>query len=121
MSYEHRRQSVSVHAGSDTNAGEADEQDILMRIEHVRGGAGDDRIVGDERRNDLWGSRGADTLIGKAGRDNLAGGTGGDRLRGGRDADVLTGARGVDALRCGTGEDLINAWRWRVRETMPHS
>lgn len=56
-------------------------------IENATGGAGDDRLVGNEAANRLEGRAGNDEMGGGAGDDRLLGGTGNDRLFG----DVLKG------------------------------
>jgi Ca2+-binding RTX toxin-like protein len=121
LSYQQRTHAVRVHAGVDEDAGAARERDSISGIESIIGGAGDDRLVGDQRVNYLDGHGGADTLIGGGGRDELSGGRGGDRLLGGRQADVLTAGAGVDGLFCGTGNDIIISRRSRVREIVPDS
>lgn len=52
-------------------------------IEEVRGGSGDDLLVGDGESNALFGNAGRDVLIGGAGADALDGGAGDDLLIGG--------------------------------------
>lgn len=49
-------------------------------IENVKGGSGNDRIVGNAVANTLEGNNGNDTLIGGAGKDALVGGNGSDRF-----------------------------------------
>jgi Ca2+-binding RTX toxin-like protein len=58
-------------------------------IENVIGGAGHDRIVGNELRNVLRGGAGDDTLLGGAGDDVLVGDDGADLLFGDAGDDVL--------------------------------
>jgi Ca2+-binding RTX toxin-like protein len=58
-------------------------------------------------RNDVRGTRGADTLIGTAGADIICGLAGNDTLRGGGGRDVLLGSRGADTARGGRGADVI--------------
>jgi Ca2+-binding RTX toxin-like protein len=57
-------------------SGEAVEQDTLLNIENVDGGAFDDLIVGDGVGNVLNGYEGNDTLSGGAGNDVIDGGEG---------------------------------------------
>ena len=71
--------------------------DLLSGFEHVKSGAGDDRITG---------SGGASHLIGGGGADTLTGGNGGDTLEGGEGADMLRGDAGDDRLSGGAGRDL---------------
>ena len=53
---------------------EAVEFDVLLNIENVMGGYGNDLITGDAGANYLMGEAGADTLVGGAGNDTLDGG-----------------------------------------------
>ncbi|WP_444870263.1 M10 family metallopeptidase [Rhodobacter capsulatus] len=82
-------------------------------IEHVRSGAGADRITGNTAANRLAAGAGNDTLAGGAGDDTLAGEAGDDRLAGEGGNDLLTGGAGADIFAFGTGfgsdtiEDLV--------------
>ena len=69
-------------------------------VEHVSGGAGADRIVGNAARNRLRGESGDDELEGAALRDVLEGGPGDDT--------ILARDAGADTVRCGSGSDT--AW-----------
>jgi Ca2+-binding RTX toxin-like protein len=71
----------------------------------LRGGPGDDRligggvsdkIVGGPGNDVLSGRRGDDWLLGGPGRDRLVGGPGNDQLRGGPEKDVLIDGAGQD-------------------------
>lgn len=64
----------------------------------IRGGPGDDRLVG---------GSGNDLLIGEAGADRIQGGSGNDVLRGEAGADILHGGLGNDVLRGGFGNDVL--------------
>ncbi|WP_158511053.1 beta strand repeat-containing protein [Azospirillum thiophilum] len=89
-------------------------QDVLIGIEDVIGGAGDDTLIGDAGANQLTGGAGNDTLIGGAGADTLDGGDGFDivdystssagvvidlqsgvSLNGDAQGDVLNGVEGI--------------------------
>ncbi len=77
----------------------------------LKGGNGDDVLVGLAGNDKLSGGQGGDQLYGGAGNDTLAGGSGKDRLFGGDgvdvfevgygdlDEDTLDGGSGVDTLR----------------------
>ncbi len=65
--------------------------DLLISIENVLAGVGNDTITGSSAANMLLGDRGNDVLSGGAGNDSLYGGQGRDRLTGGTGADVLNG------------------------------
>lgn len=64
--------------------------DILLSVESVIGGSGDDSLTGDGLANTLTGAGGADTLTGGSGSDVLIGGAGADRYDGGADRDVVS-------------------------------
>ncbi|MDD5299938.1 MAG: retention module-containing protein [Gallionella sp.] len=68
--------------------------------ETLRGGHGDDTLVG---------GAGNDTLYGYEGKDNLYGGAGNDTLYGGEGKDTLHGGLGNDLLYGGEGKDVF-AW-----------
>lgn len=73
----------------------------------IRGGLGNDLIVGANRTDDLDGSGGKDRLFGKGGGDRLKGGDGNDVLRGGKGNDLLYGEAGNDVLRGGRDNDEL--------------
>jgi Ca2+-binding RTX toxin-like protein len=64
----------------------------------VVGGAGRDVVIGGAGADQLQGDEGADTLHGQDGRDLLTGGVGDDRLGGGSGADTLNGGEGADTF-----------------------
>ena len=85
--------------------------DTVVGIRQLRGGQGDDRLIGmpalvlSEFGVTLWGGAGndsitgtsqADRLWGEDGNDRLTGYTGDDVLQGGLGRDVLTGSAGMD-------------------------
>jgi Ca2+-binding RTX toxin-like protein len=72
----------------------------------VRGGAGADRLRGNNRDNVMSGGRGADVLRGLGGDDTLCGGAGPDRLLGGEGRDELRGGPGRDVMNGGPGRDV---------------
>ena len=74
---------------------------VLVGIEAVVGGSGDDAIAGDANANRLDGGAGDDSLNGADGNDTLVGGPGGN---------VLDGGAGRDTADYGwaTGDALIN-------------
>ncbi|GMM60191.1 M10 family metallopeptidase [Novosphingobium pituita] len=93
--------------GFDTTSGLANNLGIAFNctIENVTGGAGADKLTGNEGANVLTGGAGDDTLTGNAGADSLWGGEGKDILKGGNDADILVGGAGKDTMTGGTGAD----------------
>ncbi len=73
-------------------------------------------ISGDDKNDDLLGTRqddliigngGNDRILGLRGNDNLEGGAGDDILRGGEGNDILQGGMGFDRLAGGRGEDIF--------------
>jgi Ca2+-binding RTX toxin-like protein len=91
------------------------ENDTLLSIENVAGGAGNDVISGDDGPNDLAGNGGNDTINGLDGPDVLHGGDGRDIVSGDLGSDTLLGDGGddsllafdsvADVLDCGDGTD----------------
>lgn len=93
----------------------------------VRGGGRRFVIVGNNRSNNLQGTRlrdriialggsdrvaatrGADCVDGGSGNDQLSGDVGNDRIFGGTGNDVLNGGPGSDQIHGGAGNDTINA------------
>ena len=113
VSYAQRTVSVAVSLADPGADGAAGEGDALSGFEDVTGGAGGDRLIGDDGVNVLRGGGGADVLAGRGGRhpggfgDRLDGGKGRDRLSGGDGPDDLTGGGGRDAIRCGSRRDVV--------------
>jgi|GEM_PF-1881682 len=72
--------------------------DDASGFENVRGGGGNDTIVGSDAANKLEGNGGADTLVGLGDDDILDGGDGDDMLRPGLGGGTNTGGNQVDTL-----------------------
>ncbi|NKD78125.1 calcium-binding protein [Haematospirillum sp. H1815] len=103
-------------------------EDTLRNIEEIRGGSGNDVLIGDAKNNTLsgWsgddildGGDGGDYLLGWAGNDTIYGGggdddlhghDGDDRLYGGAGNDRLDGFDGNDLLVGGDGDDHLDGW-----------
>jgi predicted extracellular nuclease/2',3'-cyclic-nucleotide 2'-phosphodiesterase (5'-nucleotidase family)/Ca2+-binding RTX toxin-like protein len=80
--------------------------DVLVGIENLTGGSGDDTLIGDDGANILVGNAGDDVLMGGGGDDRLVGGAGADTLvAGAGDDTVVAGAD--DTVVAGAGDDLI--------------
>ncbi|MBC7477996.1 MAG: calcium-binding protein, partial [Pseudorhodobacter sp.] len=85
--------------------------DTLAGIRQLRGGQGDDRLMGmpalmlSEFGVTLWGDTGNDTVTGTSQADALWGQVGNDRLNGYDGADLLYGGAGRDVLTGGAGLD----------------
>lgn len=78
-----------------------------VTIENAFGGRGNDRIEGNEVRNDLRGNEGNDTLFGRDGDDTLQGGNGNDNLKGDGGKDIMDGGAGDDSLNVDNAGDVI--------------
>lgn len=94
--------------------------DMLVGIENLISGSGNDRLIGDALANVLNGGAGNDSLVGGAGNDTLIGGLGADTLVGGAGNDTFwidnTGDRvvelaggGIDRIYASIGIDLARA------------
>ncbi|HYD70232.1 Calx-beta domain-containing protein [Azospirillum sp.] len=64
-------------------------------------------LIGVER---LWSGPGDDSLLGGMGNDDLIGADGNDTISGGGGDDVIRGGRGADVLAGGAGKDRIEFW-----------
>ena len=90
-------------------------RDVVVQIENVVGGSGNDIITGTAAANSLVGGAGNDTILGGGGADRLEGGAGDDFLDGGTGSDTFVFApgfghdtiRGFDANPLG-GQDLLD-------------
>jgi len=87
-------------ASFEVNAGAGDDRIVVARKVAVpvtlRGGPGDDVLVGGGGDDKLLGGPGDDALTGRGGDDALYGGPGNDRLFGGSDVDTCNGGPGRD-------------------------
>jgi Ca2+-binding RTX toxin-like protein len=82
-------------------------RDRLAGIENVVSGNGDDLLVGNGHKNDLFGGAGRDLLRGKGGYDHLGGMAGRDTAYGGLRGDTFPGDPGNDDRFGGKGHDLL--------------
>ncbi len=98
---------LSGEAGSDTFTVEASVPAVL------RGGDGDDTLVGSPVADTILGGPGRDSLSGRGGSDVLRGGLGDDWLAGGREADEIRGGGGDDWLAGGRGSDFVSGGNGR--------
>lgn len=74
----------------------------------VKGGGGDDVLIGNSFSERFIGGRGDDRLVGKGGADFLKGGKGRDDIRPGGGADVVNGGGGVDTCSCRDDDTVTN-------------
>ncbi len=79
--------------------------DVLLNIENVMGGSGNDTIIGNDGANLLQGGAGNDTLIGGGGNDMLYGGTGTNTLSAVSGNNTFTSQGGTDSMTGGVGND----------------
>jgi Ca2+-binding RTX toxin-like protein len=97
--------------GFEVNAGAGDDSVSVAREVSIpvtlRGGPGQDRLVGGAGADKLVGGPGDDILIGRAGADSLYGGPGNDRLLGCSGNDLLRGGGGKDVLLGGSGRNEL--------------
>lgn len=73
----------------------------------INGEAGNDYLRGDINDDSLFGGEGNDILNGNLGNDVVDGGAGDDFIRGGKDNDTLTGGDGNDYLSGDLGTDIL--------------
>ena len=87
--------------------------DVLINIQNVTGGAGNDTIIGDGNDNVLTGGGGNDNLSGGTGNDtfNYTIGDGVDTIDGGADSDTLaiSGTAGDDTIHVVTSGSTITS------------
>ena len=98
----------------------ADNWDIVLNFENVRGGNGNKQIFGTDGSNIVQGGSGSDLIDGRGGNDVLIGDLGrvmsgvftspqgfDDDIRGGAGNDLLSGDLGEDVLSGGAGADIF--------------
>ncbi len=98
-------------AGFEVNTGAGNDSVVIGRLVPVpatiRGGEGDDVLVGGAAADKLIGGPGNDELNGRGGNDVLIGGPGDDTLIGGPGNDILQGGPGHNTLIGGPGKNVI--------------
>ncbi len=98
-------------AGFEINTGAGNDSVVIGRLVPVpatiRGGEGDDVLVGGAAADKLIGGPGNDELNGRGGNDVLIGGAGDDTLIGGPGNDILQGGTGHNTLVGGPGKNVI--------------
>ncbi|MRV71150.1 DUF4214 domain-containing protein [Duganella sp. FT92W] len=75
----------------------------------VKGGVGQDFLVGSDQDNTLDGGPGSDYLTGNGGNDTLTDTAGNNLLLGGGGDDMLTGGAGYDVLEGEDGNDTLDS------------
>ena len=116
VSYSSDSADIEINLETGTGKGGTAEGDVLIGIENITSGSGNDIITGNNKDNDLLGLGGNDTLDGGAGNDllngwfgddSLIGGEGDDQVFGGLDDDRLDGGDGNDFLDGEWGDDIL--------------
>jgi hypothetical protein len=116
VSYRQRTADVRVDLADGRPEGAHGEGDIVRAVESVDGGAGDDRLAGDQHGNWLNGGLGDDVLTGRGGDDALGGVTGAwaaSPPSAGTAAEPLAASAAGDVVDCGAGTDWVNERRSR--------
>ncbi|MBI5309510.1 MAG: hypothetical protein HZB14_00555 [Actinobacteria bacterium] len=88
---------------------------------NVRGGDGNDVLVGGSAVESMLGENGDDQIVSRGGNDNIVGGAGADRIESGDGADVITGLDGTDpdTVWCGAGTDKFEIGTGDILGTNP--
>jgi Ca2+-binding RTX toxin-like protein len=86
-------------------------RDLLVDLECLVGGGGNDTLYGTKYGNIIHGGAGNDTIFGRGGIDYLTGGAGDDVLVGGADRDRMRGSEGADIFRLESLSDSAPGWR----------
>ena len=79
----------------------------LGGVNHMDGGAGDDTLLGGLGRDTIYGGEGNDEIIGKAGNDLVISGLGDDFIQGNRGDDTFHYIGGNDTFIGGMGNDTL--------------
>ena len=115
VDYSRRRAGVRVDLAGDRDDGAPGERDRVVGIEDVKGGRGDDVLVGSGGANSIATGGGTDVAIGGNGSDTLVTaysdsdpGDPGDRFDGGRGSDFIAGGSGPDEIVAGPGFDKVS-------------
>ena len=98
---------IEINLETGTGKGGNAEGDVLINIEGILGGNGNDRLTGNNKDNQIEGHNGNDIVYGGAGNDDVNGGFGDDTLTGGAGNDDLNGSFGDDRLDGGDGNDTL--------------
>jgi Ca2+-binding RTX toxin-like protein len=99
---------VALNVNLATGAASGEGVDILLEIENISAGSGNDTLVGNSVSNDIEGGLGNDMVDAGVGNDTLEGGVGNDSLLGGTGNDELMGGVGNDTMRGGEGIDCAD-------------
>jgi len=109
--YSHETNNVTASLDGNKNDGQAGENDVIEPdIEGIQGGDYNDTLYGNEGVNFLKGGYGQDYLVGYGGIDQLNGEQGADLIRPGFGEDVIYG--GSDAGTCCPADTVTYSERW---------
>ena len=123
-----RENQINLKSNKFQNSG--DGHDLLISIENINAGGGNDVVTGNRSANTIKGQNGNDSLNGAPGHDYLIGGRGHDNLKGGSGNDKLIGGQGHDKLFGGSGRDTFvltkalvatTSWTSTMAKTELHS
>lgn len=107
--WQFQRVSVDARGGDDRVSSDLVMPPVLAATALVlRGGSGNDTLIGTSGRDALYGDGGNDSLLGYGGDDWLLGGTGNDSLGGAGGADYVYGEGGDDVLGGGDQDDYLD-------------
>lgn len=101
---------VCVNLDEGTADGGLTGHDVILNIENVATGGGDDTIIGNGQDNKLDGGAGCDFISGQEGDDTLVGGAGHDVVDGGDGNDLIVADDddATDGYHGGDGIDMID-------------
>ena len=108
LSYTSDTAGVTINLSANTATGGNATGDTIASFESVKGGAGNNTLIGTISDNAIISRGGNDSLYGLDGDDRIAGGGGDDLLRGDGGADTLNGGGGTDTLSYGTDTAGVN-------------
>ena len=116
-SYAASAAAVAVDLAAGTGSAGDAAGDVLLSIEHLTGGAGNDTLRGDGWANRLDGGAGNDVLEGRGGNDTLIGGSGSDTaVYSGSVRDYVATKVGSDwtiqSTGSGEGSDTLQSVEW---------
>jgi hypothetical protein len=114
VSYAERSAGVRVDLANTAAIGGArGERDSVRGVEGTVGGAGDDRLAGNRRTNELDGGAGDDRIVGRRGADFIEAGSGRNVIVTGPGGDQINAHyrpsdEGADRFFCGAGRDSVS-------------
>ena len=100
-------QNISINLGAGVNSGASIGSDIVISIENATAGGGNDSITGSNANNVLRGGGGDDNIVGSGGNDQVFGDAGTDTLNGGINDFGQTPAAANDVLWGGADTDTF--------------